>query len=649
MASTERYEYEPFPSDGNSWIRIARLKPQGNITLRIEEFSTHRRPEYEALSYVWGVPSSQNTQVWVSHEGDHSRAGMLDVGENLSCALEHLALPDRPRDLWIDAICIDQRDEVAKGPQVAMMDQVFRYAGRVIVFLGRAADGSDRAMEILGMLGSSIDLDWLARTYKLSATASDASLADPDVPLDCGEADMVSLYRLFCREWFDRLWIRQEITLAKQDTAIVQCGSSIVPWSHWHAAWYLVYGKGLPNFPHAKDFPGRLLQIQGFLYQDSITGLDYLRDDFTSAECGDPRDRIYAVKGMLDPVVGNAITPDYTLSVADVYRDAVLVYMRSMLNLDILEECQYHTGWTGPSWVPDWSVPNRTGWHLRFPISPIRLKVPWELLSPDILRVSGVKIATLTELAPAAPAEASTLDAVRVLLQNERRPLDGPYPAMPHENLLDAYIRTLCADSFHENHRHARNAHFPTWHTVRAYLTKLLHGDELSAKDSDYYHPLWFMIRQLTTGRRLVHTTSGAIGLALDNAQPGDMICSILGCCVTLLLLRPLDTAGQRYQVIGPCYLCGFSSGEAILGPLPQGIRPVWIEVFPGKFGPVFEDVTTGIQTRMDPRLEGLGVELTEYRKQLETESLPGLEIDEEALGLRLEARGLRLHPFELV
>lgn len=53
------YEYERLP--GISYIRRVKLHP-GNleeaivISLEVVPFSEDQRPEYEALSYVWGPP-----------------------------------------------------------------------------------------------------------------------------------------------------------------------------------------------------------------------------------------------------------------------------------------------------------------------------------------------------------------------------------------------------------------------------------------------------------------------------------------------------------------------------------------------------------------------------------------------------------------
>lgn len=58
--------------------------------------------------------------------------------------------------MWIDAICIDQDNVLQKGPQVAMMGMLYARAAGVVVWLGPAADESDRAMGLVQSWGSQV-------------------------------------------------------------------------------------------------------------------------------------------------------------------------------------------------------------------------------------------------------------------------------------------------------------------------------------------------------------------------------------------------------------------------------------------------------------------------------------------------------------
>lgn len=87
---------------------------------------------YEAISYVWGervgtYPISCNSQEML-------------VTPNCRDALLQLRCKRHTRTLWIDAICIDQRDTgtLERNEQIKYMGQIYHKASCVIVWLGIA-------------------------------------------------------------------------------------------------------------------------------------------------------------------------------------------------------------------------------------------------------------------------------------------------------------------------------------------------------------------------------------------------------------------------------------------------------------------------------------------------------------------------------
>lgn len=226
------YSYSPLPNiPGEKSIRLAAIYPGVGdddvlVDLHIETFAMHRPPKYEALSYVWGSTEAAQS-IYVGHQ----ERATLQVTRNLRTALQHLRSPDQERVMWIDALCINQSDDIEKGVEVAMMGELFACAAHVVVWLGPEADGSAMAMERLSYFGSQIDVDWegIPRiTPAAKVKHVDHSIADPncDLPLDLKQpAAVVSLLN---RDWFDRLWVRQEIFVA-EEKAIVFCGYQQMP------------------------------------------------------------------------------------------------------------------------------------------------------------------------------------------------------------------------------------------------------------------------------------------------------------------------------------------------------------------------------------------------------------------------------------
>ena len=69
-------------------------------------------------------------------------------------------------------------------------------------------------------------------------------------------------------------------------------------------------------------------------------------------------------------------------------------------------------------------------------------------------------------------------------------------------------------------------------------------------------------IQIMRSGRRLITTTKGNIGLAPSGVRREDQVCVLLGCLVPLIL-RLKD---RRSQVIGDAYIHGMMHDEAIYG-----------------------------------------------------------------------------------
>ncbi|KAK0644445.1 heterokaryon incompatibility, partial [Cercophora newfieldiana] len=108
------------------------------VACELLEFSVDRAPPYVALSYVWG-DSALRKPIFVGTK-------QLQVTENLESALNHFAEDDKTVIIWVDALCINQSDDVEKGVQVNRMGGIYRSAAAVLVWLGPAADESDLAL-----------------------------------------------------------------------------------------------------------------------------------------------------------------------------------------------------------------------------------------------------------------------------------------------------------------------------------------------------------------------------------------------------------------------------------------------------------------------------------------------------------------------
>jgi hypothetical protein len=66
----------------------------------------------------------------------------LLVTNNLKSALHHIHLKDKSRKIWIDVICINQKDDIEKSQRVRQMAKIYSKASKVLVWLGEAYEDS---------------------------------------------------------------------------------------------------------------------------------------------------------------------------------------------------------------------------------------------------------------------------------------------------------------------------------------------------------------------------------------------------------------------------------------------------------------------------------------------------------------------------
>ena len=97
-------------------------------TIRCELSVEPLETKFEALSYVWGDAKDKQA-IEVEEQ-------TMMVIKNLEQALRHVLHLHEVRQLWVDAVCINQQDLDERNHQVWTMDEIYRGAERVVVWLG---------------------------------------------------------------------------------------------------------------------------------------------------------------------------------------------------------------------------------------------------------------------------------------------------------------------------------------------------------------------------------------------------------------------------------------------------------------------------------------------------------------------------------
>jgi len=182
--------------DSKREFRVFVLDPSGDLLEpprgRLEIVSRDTPPQYDAISYAWG-------------QAGYVRPVYLDnvrrtVTATLETCIRHLRHPDRERRLWCDAICINQYDMAEKIGQVRIMQYIFADAVSVCVWLDSGSQKMKNVMQIIRQVGS-----------------ADVELSKVKIHGKPFTAENCHDLAIFISDpWWSRLWVMQEVALAKQ-------------------------------------------------------------------------------------------------------------------------------------------------------------------------------------------------------------------------------------------------------------------------------------------------------------------------------------------------------------------------------------------------------------------------------------------------
>lgn len=574
------------------------------------------RPTYDAMSYVWGSPELSNA-IYVGKEKE-----TVKITANLDEAIRYMRHQDRPRTMWIDGLCIDQQNIEERGRQVAYMCHIFWGATRVVVWLGKAAEESDRAMDTLRHVACRTASGGKSGAVEGITEVDERQSRELAPVLALDDAERLSILALLQRPWFQRIWIRQEIAKAGEES-LVTCGTKTLSWMAVRRAITSLSEARALTLGHSHEYRYRLIPAR-HLVECGVFLLKSLLYDLRGTKCTDPRDRVYGLLGILDGgQYLDATVPDYSKSVSEVYLSFVLGYIEKRKSVDFLISCHNHGSEeisispadALPTWVPDWAHPDSGPYKLYHCLSTEIKLCPFQsfakYLGRGVLRVAGVSYGTIVEI---LHLDDFTPEALSASIRSHipLNAADTYYPG--GGNLSDAFCITLCAHDFADNTYPPRFVEMDnlTYEESQNAMKRLMNREDLSGRSA----LLLDLVKHNNYKARFFITDKGFLGWSPTETTKGDQVTSILGCQAPMIL-RPSTMNEDQFEVVGPSYTHGASYGSAFLGPLPSNLRPVWHGTSEdGPFGMRFHDLETGVIHSEDPRLENLPVDLTEFRKE---------------------------------
>lgn len=268
---------------------------------------------------------------------------------NLESALRDLRHTDRSIVLWIDTICINQRNVLERNQQVLLTRYIYEGASVVRAWLNLEIDPRCLAF---------------VRFARFDENSSPEELGNDREfwePVACVSRN----------PYWDRVWIQQEVTYAQN--FIIHCRRKILitgSFLHYERLLHTTRFRDqsaieinynvVPSllsarFPPSDDglLPGHYPTKTRF-YRTIIEVLSQCR----SLEATDPRDRVYGVLSLVKDLNDRDVNINYELSVCEVYCNVIKFALRQTKSLSFLTDATLadrNPALCLPTWLPDWS------------------------------------------------------------------------------------------------------------------------------------------------------------------------------------------------------------------------------------------------------------------------------------------------------
>lgn len=317
------YKYSPLNYALGQEIRLVILypgKPEEDIALDIVHANLSDNPAYEAISYAW---ATQDGDASLS-QTVYCRGRTIAVTKPCEAALKSLRRQGRNRYLWVDAISIDQGNIRERNFQVTFMGMIYSNASQVLIYLGPGTERTDRILDYLNG-----DTEVLTK-------------------LKLGEL-YFTVKEFLDQRWLDRVWVLQEIALAK--LAIMIAGEKTTQWT------LVSIQKVLDLCIKLRiDPPSALRWLPASDPENDILAVLHKSRNCSST---DPRDKVFAVLGLADRDFQEEFPVDYSLTREEVFAKLAIHLIQERKSLAIL---RYVTGQIlmpddpMPSWIPSWDV-----------------------------------------------------------------------------------------------------------------------------------------------------------------------------------------------------------------------------------------------------------------------------------------------------
>jgi Heterokaryon incompatibility protein (HET) len=569
IAIMELYESLPLSANG-SCFRLLELDfdsnggdaDEGTIHATMNTYNFADAPQYKALSYTWGGQDGLS-KIKLNNT-------LFPVTPNLLAALEQLRLNQSKKDkskFWIDAICIDQSDNMEKSHQVMRMKDIYANAVEVIIWIGRPNEFTGFAFDTF-------------ERFSTDDGTQDASAAYKAIT-DTVDERRTAIQNFIERPYFGRVWVIQEVAAAK--IATIHCGSFLIDFKVLHLAMMRMTGSGFypfsvfaQNVIHLGHWRRSFLEMDAEGREETLDLRIFM--DSRDREATHLSDKIFSLRGITHEKLAEGIAVDYSKSTERVYTD----FAKNMLNvrpyLRILSSVSLqHRSMSSlclPSWVPDWSQQIHLGCIINryYRFGPQKLFCAAGTTTPrltvsdfsDTIFIEGIRLDTVSSVIPVmsllkaedensiSVTETSLRKTAAEITSVETYPFTG-------EPFWRALFRTLTTDRtafssrIDDDYRAKFLSSFTDW--------ELDEGQKLPAAA---WAEVSKTIGQIIESKDLFVTTKGYLGLSQEGFRVGDAVCIFLGGEVPFLLREEMAPNYGSFQFLSECYVHGVMDGEVL-------------------------------------------------------------------------------------
>jgi hypothetical protein len=563
-------------------IRLLTIEANGGrVSCTINHCSLAHTPRFYALSYAWGTDvSSGNIEL---DSQPFAVTGHLLTG---LFALERQFGPAIP--FWIDAICIDQSNDIEKSAQVRRMTEIYSSAELVVVWLGPAGNDSDSFLSQLSSLNEAFaGVTEIDKVNKHNITEYGLPPIEDQI--------WFAAFHLAFRPWFTRVWVVQEAVLAK--SVLVSCGQHTVTldkltafYNYLRSAYFMDDLVRQHSFqPSSAESGLHGLPIIGIWRQRRQAGGEIPVISLLSILClkmaSEAVDKIYGLMGLMSSDVRSRIAIDYSTEAKEhfwrLYVDVCRLLLEdgfAILNLTVSEQRDPNL----PSWCPDFRrqpTANSLGVAFNAGVSTsdeVVARIP-KLIAPaagsDDIETRGLVMDRVKDVVELCHRGVNSIvvayspSLAKQVLECESRCLKISQAVYSSADQVPAeHIQTLVTAmhpdrSPYDAAQAAQDyANWKQWYRVMADGTsdhRPVIDQDLEISAARYNAGATIAWR----GNCFFSTEGGRVGVGPRSLAKGDSVHVFFGAFVPHVLRY--DASRQSYLFVGPAFVAGLMSGEA--------------------------------------------------------------------------------------